>query len=174
MLKVRGEPQRRYKMFERYALIRREPITDIVPFETEVERFFGNALSIFDSPVYVPGTFILERPLLAPMEVFDSDGNTVVRLELPGMTMEDIDISVSKGLLTIKGEKKEEKESKEEGCYCSERVYGSFRRTLSVPKELKESNIHATYDNGVLEVLLSKVEEKKERKAKVQTKKAKG
>jgi HSP20 family protein len=164
-------------MFERYALIRREPLTELLPFETEVDRFFGNALSIFDSPVYVPGTFIMERPLLAPMEVFDSDGNTVVRLELPGMTLEDIDISVSDGLLTIKGEKKEEKEAKEEDRYCSERTYGSFRRTLSVPKDLDESEIHATFDNGVLEVLLPKVEEKKERKArkvKVQARKAKG
>jgi len=148
-------------MFERYALIRREPFTEIVPFETEVDRFLGNALSIFDSPVYVPGTFILERSLLAPMEVFDSNGNTVVRLELPGMTMEDIGISVKDGLLTIKGEKKAEKEVKEEGRYCSERVYGSFRRTLSVSKGLDESNIHATYENGVLEVVLPKIEEKK-------------
>jgi HSP20 family protein len=164
-------------MFERYALIRREPFTEIVPFETEVDRFLGNALSIFDSPTYVPGTFILERPLLAPMEVFDSDGNTVVRLELPGMTMDDIDISVSDGLLTIKGEKKVEEEIKEEDRYCSERVYGSFRRTLSVPKDMDENNIHATFDNGVLEVLLPKVEKKKERKArkvKVQARKAKG
>ena len=158
-------------MFERYALIRREPVTEIVPFETEVDRFFDNALSIFDSPIYMPGTFILERPLLAPMEVFDSDGNTVVRLELPGMTMDDIDISVSDGTLTIKGEKKAEKEIKEEGRYCSERVYGSFRRTLSVPKELDESKIHATYDNGILEVLLPKVEEKKGHKVKVQARK---
>jgi HSP20 family molecular chaperone IbpA len=77
------------------------------------------------------------------------------------MTMEDIDISVSDGLLTIKGEKKAEKEVKEEDRYCSERVYGSFRRTLSVPRDLDESNIHATYDNGVLEVLLPKAEQKK-------------
>ena len=160
-------------MFERYALIRREPFTEIVPFETEVDRFFDNALSIFDSPIYMPGTFILERPLIAPMEVFDNDGNTVVRLELPGMTMDDIDISVLDGTLTIKGEKKEEKEVKEEDRYCSERVYGSFRRTLSVPKGLDESNIHATYDNGILEVLLPKVEEKKGRKVKVQARKAK-
>jgi HSP20 family protein len=161
-------------MFERYALIRREPFTEIVPFETEVDRFLGNALSIFDSPVYVPGTFILERSLLAPMEVFDSNGNTVVRLELPGMTMEDIGISVKDGLLTIKGEKKAEKEVKEEGRYCSERVYGSFRRTLSVSKGLDESNIHATYENGVLEVVLPKIEEKKGHKVKVQARKAKG
>ena len=161
-------------MADRYALIRREPFTEIAPFETDVDRFFDRALSIFDLPMYTPRTFILERPLIAPMEVFDSDGQTVVRLEVPGMTMDDIDISVSDGLLTIKGEKKAEKEVKEEDCLCSERVYGSFRRTLSVPKQLDESSIHATYDNGVLEVLLPKVEEKKGRKVKVQSRKAKG
>jgi len=161
-------------MAERYALIRREPFAEIAPFETDVESFFDRALSIFDLPIYTPRTFILERSLLAPMEVFDSDGNTVVRLEVPGMTMDDIDISVSDGLLTIKGEKKAEKEVKEEDRYCSERVYGSFRRTLSVPKGLDESNIHATYDNGVLEVVLPKIEEKKGHKVKVQARKAKG
>ncbi len=161
-------------MFERFALIRREPFIEVAPFETEVDRFLGNALGLFDLPIYLGRPLITEHELLAPMEVFDSNGNTVVRLELPGMTMEDIDISVSDGLLTIKGEKKEEKESKEEDCYCSERVYGSFRRTLSVPKDLDESKIHATYDNGVLEVLLPKVEEKKGRKVKVQARKAKG
>ena len=160
-------------MFERFALIRREPFTEVVPFETEVDRFLGNALGIFDLPTYLGRPLILEHDLLAPMEVFDSDGNTVVRLELPGMTMEDIDISVSDGLLTIKGEKKAGKEIKEEDRYCSERVYGSFRRTLSVPKDLDESKIHATYDNGVLEVLLPKVEEKKGRKVKVQARKVK-
>ncbi len=145
-------------MFERFALIRREPFA-------EVDRFLGNALSLFDSPVYVPGAFILERPLLAPMEVFDRDGNTVVRLELPGMTMEDIEISVSDGLLTIEGEKKVEEEAKEKDYYRSERTYGSFRRTLSVPKDMDENKIHATLDSGILEILLPKVEEKKERKA---------
>jgi HSP20 family protein len=161
-------------MFERFALIRREPFTEVAPFETGVDRFLGNALSIFDSPVYVPGTFILERQLLAPMEVFDSDGNTVVRLELPGMTMEDIDISVSDGLLTIKGEKKLEKEIKEKDCYCSERSYDSFRRTLSVPKGIDGSKISATYEKGILEVSLPKLEEKQGHKVKVQAKEAKG
>jgi len=161
-------------MANRFALIRREPFIEVAPFETEVERLFDRALSIFDLPIYAPGTFILERPLLAPMEVFDSDGHTVVRLEVPGMTMDDIDISVSDGLLTIKGEKKAEREIKGKGRYCSERTYGSFHRTLSVPKDMDESNIHATYDNGVLEVLLPKAEEKKGRKVKVQARKAKG
>jgi HSP20 family protein len=161
-------------MAERYALIRREPFIDIAPFDTEIDRFFNNALSIFDLPLYGYRPLFTELEVVAPLEVFDSDGHTVVRLEAPGMKMEDFDISVSDGLLTIKGEKKHEKEVKKEDYYCSERTYGSFRRSISVPKDLDESKIHATYDNGVLELLLPKTEEKKGRKVKVQTKKAKG
>lgn len=160
-------------MAERYALIRREPLSEIAPFETDVDSFFDRALSIFDLPYYMPRTFVMGRQHVAPMEVFDSDGQTVVRLEAPGMKLEDFDISVSDGLLTIKGEKKAEEEINEGDYYCSERTYGSFRRSLSVPKELDESKIHATYDNGVLEIMLPRIEEKG-RKVKVQAKKARG
>jgi HSP20 family protein len=161
-------------MFERFALIRREPFTEVAPFETEVDRFLNNALSLFELPVYVGGPLILGHELLAPMEVFDRDGHTVVRLEVPGVKMEDIDISVSDGMLTIKGEKKLEEEIKEEDCYCSERSYGSFRRTLSVPKGIDGSKISATYDKGILEVSLPKLEEKQGHKVTVEAKKAKG
>jgi HSP20 family protein len=160
-------------MFERFALIRREPFTEIAPFETEVDRFLGNALSIFDLPIYLGRPLILEHELLAPMEVFDRDGHMVVRLEVPGVKMEDIDISVSEGMLTLKGEKRLEKEIKEKDCYRSERTYGSFRRTLSVPKGIDESKISATYDKGILEVSLPKLEEKQEHKVTVKAKKAK-
>jgi len=161
-------------MFERFALIRREPFTEVAPFETEVDRFLNNALSLFELLVYVGGPLILEHELLAPMEVFDRDGHTVVRLEVPGVKMEDIDISVSDGMLTIKGEKKLEEEIKEEDCYCSERSYGSFRRTLSVPKGIDGSKISATYDKGILEVSLPKLEEKQGHEVTVEAKKAKG
>lgn len=133
-----------------------------------------NALSLFELPVCVGGPLILEHDLLAPMEVFDRDGHTVVRLEVPGVKIEDIDISVSDGMLTIKGEKKLEEEIKEEDCYCSERSYGSFRRTLSVPKGIDGSKISATYDKGILEVSLPKLEEKQGHKVTVKAKKAKG
>jgi HSP20 family protein len=106
------------------------------------------------------------------MEVFDRDGHTVVRLELPGMEMEDIDISLTDGQLTIMGEKKHEEEIKEENYYRSERSYGSFHRTVSVPQGIDESKIDATYQNGVLEVQLPKEgEQKKERKVRVKAKK---
>jgi HSP20 family protein len=108
------------------------------------------------------------------MEVFDRDGKTVVKLELPGIEMEDIDITLTDGLLTIKGEKKHEEEIKEENYYCSERSYGSFRRTVSVPQGIDEGKISAAFHGGVLEVELPKVDsEKKEHKVKVSAKKTK-
>jgi len=88
--------------------------------------------------------------------------------------MEDIDISVSDGTLTIKGEKKQEGEIKEQNYYCCERSYGSFRRALSVPAGIDTDKIAASYDDGVLEVTLPKAEEttvkKIEAKAKPQAK----
>jgi len=74
-------------------------------------------------------------------------------------------------LLTIKGKKKHEQEIKEESYYCSERSFGSFRRTLSVLKGIDESKLSATYHSGVLEVLLPKVEGKQEHKVEIKAKK---
>jgi HSP20 family protein len=93
-------------------------------------------------------------------------------LEVPGVEMKDIDISLADGRLTIKGEKKHEEEIKEEDYYHSERSYGSFHRTLSVPRGIEEGKISATYDSGVLEVSLPKVEEKQAQKVEIKAKKA--
>jgi HSP20 family protein len=113
---------------------------------------------------------VFEGEFLAPVEVFDRDGHTVVKMELPGVTMEDIDISLADGVLTIKGEKKYKEETEEQDYYRCETSYGSFHRRFAVPQGLDGSKISATYDNGVLEVLLPKVEEQQEHKVEVKAK----
>lgn len=156
-------------MVERFAVTRWEPSL----LQEVRDRFFRPTQALLDWPVYFwRRPLIIERDYLAPMEVFDRDGHTVIRLESPGMEMEDIDVSLTGGMLTIKGEKKHEEEIKEENYYCSERSYGSFQRTVSVPQGMDESKIDATYQNGVLEVQLPKKgEQKKERKVRVKAKK---
>jgi HSP20 family protein len=138
------------------------------------DRFSGPTEALFNWPVYSwrrPATF--EREYVAPLEVYERDGHTVVRLEVPGMTEEDIDVSVTGGLLTIKGEKKQQEEIKEENYYYSERSFGSFLRTLSLPEDIDGSKLVATYDNGILELEIPNVgEQKKEHKVKVSAKKA--
>lgn len=145
-------------------------LTPWEPFRN-LERFLDRRSRWFDWPRYYwHEPLIEEHAYFAPLEVFDRDGKTVVRLEVPGVAMEDIDISMSEGMLTIKGEKKQEKEAEEENYYCYERSYGSFHRMLSVPAGVDTDKITASYDDGVLELTLPKAEETKVKKIEAKAK----
>ncbi len=90
------------------------------------------------------------------MDVVDKDKAYEITAELPGMDESNVEVKVSNGVLTIKGEKKEEKEEKKKDCYLSERHYGSFERRLRVPEGVDTDKIEATFKKGVLTVLLPK------------------
>ncbi len=101
------------------------------------------------------------RPLLAlgpgkhfipTADVFARDGSLIVRIDLPGVDPKDIHVKVMEGELTVTGERKADKEVKEEGYYRKETTYGFFERHMSVPKGIKESDIEAEYEYGVLEI----------------------
>src|SRR5579872_6609467 len=105
------------------------------------------------------------RPLLAltpgkhfipTADVFARNGNLVVKLDLPGVEAKDIHVKVLDGELTVTGERKADKEIKEEGYYRKETTYGFFERHMSVPKGLKDTEIKAEYHNGVLEISMPK------------------
>jgi HSP20 family protein len=83
------------------------------------------------------------------------------------MDPKDIDISLAEGVLTIKGEKKQEKEEKEENYHLIERSYGSFVRSVRLPKEVQSEKINASYKNGILRVTLPKSEEAKKKEIKI-------
>ena len=85
----------------------------------------------------------------------------LVKIDIPGLNKEEMDISIQGDLLTIKGEKKMENEISKERYYKSERFYGSFNRTIQLASEIKENEVSATYKNGVLELHLPKKEEAK-------------
>lgn len=92
-------------------------------------------------------------------DVTETDKSLEVSVELPGMTEEDIDISVSGNAMTIRGEKKIEHEEERKGIYMSERHYGSFYRTLPLPADVDADKAEAKFKNGVLTVSLPKTEE---------------
>ena len=79
-----------------------------------------------------------------------------ITAELPGMKKEDVEVSVSQGLLTIKGEKREEREEKEKGSYLSERRFGAFQRSFRLPSQADADRIEAKFDNGVLTLTVPK------------------
>lgn len=86
-----------------------------------------------------------------------------IKVDLPGMDEKDVEITVSDGLLTIKGEKKREEEQKDKDFYRKERSFGSFRRTLTIPADVNEAKIEASFKKGVLSIDLPKSEEAKKK-----------
>jgi HSP20 family protein len=86
------------------------------------------------------------------LDVLQEDGDIVVRAELPGVKLDDVDITLHDGVLTISGERKAEEQREGSGYYVRERRYGSFRRSMTLPQGVDESRISARFDGGVLEV----------------------
>jgi len=119
--------------------------------------------------------FFGERRFFAPFErrwrpslsVAETRDKLIVTAEIPGMDAKDIDISVSNDVLTIKGEKKQEKEEKEENYHLLERSYGAFSRSVKLPAEIDVEKIDATYKQGILKITLPKKEEAKPQEIKV-------
>jgi HSP20 family protein len=88
------------------------------------------------------------------MDVFEREGKTVVRVDLPGIKREDIEVAVEGDMLEIRGRRQEEKEVKEEDYYCAERAVGEFSRAVSLPEGVKAEEIEASCQDGVLEVVV--------------------
>ncbi len=104
---------------------------------------------------------------LPSLDVSETKNDYVVKVELPGLEPKDIDISLTNDVLTIKGEKKQEKEEKEENYHLIERSYGSFTRSVRLPSQVQSDKINATFKNGVLKVTLPKTEEAKKKEIKI-------
>lgn len=86
------------------------------------------------------------------IEVFQREGNLVVRAELPGLNKEDVKVEVTEDGLAIQGERKQEREEKGEGFYRSERSYGQFYRLIPLPEDIDTEQVRAEFNNGVLEI----------------------
>jgi HSP20 family protein len=117
--------------------------------------------------------FGLERNFVEPvetiwtpaLEMFRRGADIVVRADVPGLKKEDVTVELADGQLMLRGERKQEKEEKNEGYYRMERTYGSFYRTLTLPEGVKLDEAKAAIRDGVLEVVIptTKVEDKKRR-----------
>jgi HSP20 family protein len=95
------------------------------------------------------------------VDIHETDGCIVVQAELPGLKKEDIEIEVKKNILTLEGVRTEDAEIKEENYYRQERRFGKFRRSLTMPAEIRPEKVVATYKAGVLEIKIPKPEELK-------------
>ena len=102
-----------------------------------------------------------------PVDVYEDEHKITLKLEIPGIDQKDVDIRYENNTLTVRGERKFEKEEKEENFHRIERSYGSFARSFTLPNTVDQDNIHAEYANGVLKIDLAKRAEAKPKQIKV-------
>jgi HSP20 family protein len=102
-----------------------------------------------------------------PVDVYEDEHNITLKIEVPGIDEKDIDVRIENNTLTVHGERKFEKEEKEENFRRVESQYGSFTRTFTLPTTVDHENIQADYDKGVLKVKLAKKQEAKPKQIKV-------
>ncbi|MBX9692626.1 MAG: Hsp20/alpha crystallin family protein [Cyanobacteria bacterium] len=129
--------------------------------QRELNRLFDDFFSTspWDSLGEVPALFgehQYSSDLTPRIDMSETDKEILVKVELPGMTEKDVDVSISNDRITISGEKKQEREESEKGWYRMERQYGSFRRSIPLPYETDEDKAEAFYKNGVLTIKLPK------------------
>lgn len=152
----------------------------VVGLRREIDRLFdefasdfgfGRGRSLFDwSPFRHFDVPRVAGGMIAPrVDVTESDKQIKITAELPGMTDKDIELVLTDDVLTLKGEKSEEKEQKDEDFHLSERTYGSFRRSFRIPDNVNAEKVAAAFKNGVLTVTLPKTKRapKKEKKVNI-------
>lgn len=110
------------------------------------------------------------RPWSPAVDILETEGELVLKADLPDVRLEDIDIRVENQTLTVKGERRFEKEEKTKGYHRMERSYGTFVRSFAVPPTVESDRVSADYRNGVLTVTLPKKEAAKPRQVKVEVK----
>ena len=147
------------------AIMRWKPWGDLVDIQDEMNRMFNDFFG--RAPARRAGA--AERWLPA-VDISEDEDNLYMDVEIPGMKKEDIKVSLEDNILSLRGEKKLEKEIKEENYHRWERSYGSFARSFELPVSVQADKVKASYKNGVLHVELLKAEEFKPKEIPIEVK----
>lgn len=140
-------------------IVRWDPFRELVQMRDEIGRWFGDIERDKDQK---------RSALWAPnVDIKETENEVLVKADLPGIKMEDIDVSIDEDQLVIKGERKFEKEEKEKDYLRVERSYGSFYRSFDIGVPIKADEVKAHYSDGVLEITIPKAEVKKPKKVEI-------
>ena len=144
------------------AIVRWEPFRDLMTTQRDFDRLFREAFS----PVF--GEVELStRTWAPPVDIYETDENLVLKAELPGINPDSVEIRVEDNTLYLKGERKFEKEVKEQNYHRVERSYGTFTRTFSLPGSIDADRVAASYKDGVLTLTMPKKEEARPKTIKI-------
>jgi HSP20 family protein len=128
---------------------------------------------LFFNDVGLTDLFNKEDTLMPVIDISETEKEYVVTGEIPGVDAKDLDVTLTDGILTIKGEKKQENEEREENYHRIERHYGSFERSFRIPEKVKTDKLNATYKDGVFKLSLPKAEVVEAKKIEVKENKPK-
>lgn len=152
------------------AIIKWGPTTDLAreldSMQRRINRMFNN---FFEGRMSEEGDIALSAWSPA-VDIVEREDSFVIEAELPGMKKDDIKISLANDILTIQGEKKSEREEKKENYHRTERTYGKFSRSFSLPGNIKSDKVEAEFSNGVLRITVPKSEEAKPKQIEVKVK----
>lgn len=141
----------------------RSPLADVAVLQNRLNSIFNDfSLPEGEQESLAMGSFI------PPVDIYEDAHQLVLKLEVPGIKQEDLDVKLENQTLTVKGERKFEKDEKEENFHRIERRYGSFTRTFTLPQTVDTAAVKANYENGVLTIALAKKEAAKPKQVQVE------
>lgn len=152
----------------------RTPADPWQSLRTEMDRLFdrftaGFAMpsfrEMFDTPAFATASSVMRPPAI---DVSEDAAAYTITAELPGVSERDLDITMSNGMLVIKGEKRQESEQKDKNYYVSERSYGGFQRSFAVPEGVDDSKVAAQFAKGVLTITLPKTQAAQQSQKKIE------
>lgn len=154
------------------SLVRWNPVrdlafsTDILGMQKEINQMFDRFFrgGMLEDREFGPSAWMPAVDLLEKGDAF------VAKVELPGVSKDDVKVTLQENILTIRGEKKEEKETKDSNYHRVERSYGSFQRSFTLPTAVKADGVEAVYKDGILTITLPKADEVKRKQIEVKVK----
>ena len=138
-----------------------DPFRELRSLQDEVNRAFSSTFGRRGNNEMMPGSWS------PSVDIFENKDSIILEVELPGLTPDDVNISIENNVLTLHGERRFEKKDEQDNFHRVERSYGSFTRSFTLPPTVSSENVDATFNNGMLRLTLAKREEAKPRKIEI-------
>ena len=145
------------------AITRWDPFREVATLQNRMNSLFQDFSRTQGGELDLPTT----AGFVPPVDIYEGEHTIVLKLEVPGIRQEDLDIRIENNTLTVRGERKFEKEEKEENFHRIERRYGTFFRAFTLPTTVDSENVKANYDSGVLKLELNKKAEARPKQIKI-------
>jgi len=147
------------------AIVRWEPFRDLASLQDRMNRVFDESLRGMARPG--EEDWALGGSWAPPVDIYEHEGNIVLKAELPGVDPKEVDVRLENNVLTLRGERKFERDEEKDSYHRIERAYGTFSRSFRLPTNVDTGSAKAAFDNGILTIELPKSEEARPRKLEI-------